>query len=313
MTVTFSRIDADFVSSGTRCAAWLYRPHDVARPPVVIMAHGFGAERTFRLPIFAERFAAAGLAVLLFDYRAFGASDGQPRNLVSPRRHLQDWTAALAAVRHRGDLDVARIALWGTSFSGGHVIVLASRDPAIAAIVSQVPFVDPIASARQLGVGFSLRSLAAGFRDGLRAITGRPPYFIPIYGDPGTLACLASADAAEGYRAMMPPGTDWQNSCPARCLLSTLFYRPRSAASRVHCPALVFAAEKDTLSPADAVRKTALRMPAATLLTLPGGHFSVYDGQAMETVVAAAIDFLKQHLADSQRTPHRAPCATWSA
>ena len=73
MAEDFTRTDVDFVSSGTRCAAWLYRPHGVARPPVVVMAHGFGAERTFGLPAFAGRFAAAGLAVLLFDYRGFGA------------------------------------------------------------------------------------------------------------------------------------------------------------------------------------------------------------------------------------------------
>ena len=87
MAEDFIRTDVDFVSSGTRCAAWLYRPRGVARPPVVVMAHGFGAERTFGLPAFAGRFAAAGLAALLFDYRGFGQSDGEPRNLVSPRRH----------------------------------------------------------------------------------------------------------------------------------------------------------------------------------------------------------------------------------
>ena len=131
MAEDFTRTDVDFVSSGTRCAAWLYRPRGVARPPVVIMAHGFGAERTFGLPAFAERFAAAGLATLLFDYRGFGQSDGQPRNLVSPRRHVQDWKAAIAAARRLPEVDTDRIALWGTSYSGGHVIVAASEDPAI--------------------------------------------------------------------------------------------------------------------------------------------------------------------------------------
>ena len=100
MAEDFTRTDVDFVSSGARCAAWLYRPCGVVRPPVVIMAHGFGAERTFGLPAFAERFAAAGLATLLFDYRGFGGSDGQPRNLISPRRHVQDWKAAIRAA-HR--------------------------------------------------------------------------------------------------------------------------------------------------------------------------------------------------------------------
>jgi uncharacterized protein len=297
MTQTSNRSNVEFLSSGTRCAAWLYRPEGAARPPVVIMAHGFGAERTFGLPVFAERFAAAGLATLLFDYRTFGTSDGQPRNLVSARRHLQDWRAAVAAVRRLHDLDTSRIALWGISYSGGHVIAVASEDPAIAAIVSHVPFVDPIATVRQLGTSFAIRAVGAGLRDWLRAITFRSPYYIPVYGEPGTLACLATADSAEGYRAMVPPDSDWQNACPARCLLSSLFYRPRSAAPRVRCPAFVILAEKDTLSPSGAIRKMVQRMPNATLLALPEGHFSIYGGATLETVAAADIDFLKRHLA----------------
>ena len=95
---------------------------------------------------------------------------------------------------------------------------------------------------------------------------------------------------------MVPPDSTWQNACPARCLVSIMFYRPRSVAARVRCPALVIVAEKDTLSPAGAVRKTAGRMPAATLLALPEGHFSVYQGTTFETVVAAEIDFLKRTL-----------------
>jgi pimeloyl-ACP methyl ester carboxylesterase len=267
----FTRTDVAFVSSGTRCAAWLYRPQGVAWPPVVVMAHGFGAERSFGLPQFAERFAAAGWAAFLFDYRTFGASDGQPRNLVSPR--------------------------WGTSLSGGHVLVLAAEDPGIATIVSQVPFVDPVASARQLGISYSIRACVAGLRDWLRAITFRRPYYVPVYGPPGTLACLATADAAEGYRAMVPPDSEWRNACPARCLLATLFYRPHSAAPRVRCPALLVVAEQDTLSPAWVVRQTAQAMPAATLLALPGGHFSVYQGPTLETVIAAEIDFLRKQFA----------------
>jgi fermentation-respiration switch protein FrsA (DUF1100 family) len=307
MTRNFNRTDVEFFSSGTRCAGWLYRPEEVPRPPIVIMAHGFGADKDFGLPAFAERFAAAGLATLLFDYRTFGASDGQPRNLVSPRRHVEDWRAAVSAARGLADADTDRIALWGTSLSGGHVIVLASEDPAIAAIVSQVPFVDPIATVQQLGARFVLRALAAGFRDWLRMITFRRPYYIPVYGDPGTLACLPTADAADGYRAMTPVDSDWRNACPARCLLSIPFYRPQSAASRVRCPALAIVAEKDSLIPASAIRKTFQGMPAATLLTVPDGHFSVYGGTTFETVVAAEIDFLRRSLAATGliKTPDR--------
>ena len=159
------RSSIDFVSRGSRCAAWLYLPRAVARPPVVIMAHGFGAERTFGLEPFAERFAQAGLATFLFDYRCFGDSEGEPRNWISPRRHLQDWEAALAHVKSLATIDPSRIALWGTSFSGGHVIVLAARHPEISAVVAQVPFADGLALLTSIPLKLMPRLGMAALRD----------------------------------------------------------------------------------------------------------------------------------------------------
>ena len=134
---TYVREDHHFKSGGKRCAAWLYLPHGKEKPPLVVMAHGFGAQRDFGLPPFAERFAQRGMAVFLFDYRGFGASEGEPRNLVNPWRHLRDWKAAVAYVRKLAQVDGGRVALWGSSYSGGHVMVTAARDGGIAAICAQ--------------------------------------------------------------------------------------------------------------------------------------------------------------------------------
>ena len=134
-----NRIETDFQSAGTRCAAWLFLPESGGAPgcpPIVVMAHGFGAQREMRLPDFAERFVSQGLAALVFDYRCFGDSDGEPRNLIDPRRHLEDWNAAIDHARALPDLDASRLALWGTSFSGGHVLAVGSRVSGISAIVS---------------------------------------------------------------------------------------------------------------------------------------------------------------------------------
>ncbi|MFB6143284.1 MAG: alpha/beta hydrolase [Halorientalis sp.] len=105
----------DFESEGTRCAGWLYEPQGVEDPPVVVMAHGFGGEREARLPAFAERFAAAGLAAFVFDYRGFGDSDGDPPHVVSGPRRVTDYEAALAHVRSLDGVDSDRVGLWGTS------------------------------------------------------------------------------------------------------------------------------------------------------------------------------------------------------
>ncbi len=100
------------------------------------------------LDAYAERFAAAGWSVLVFDYRHLGASGGEPRQILDIGRQRADWHAALAFARTLPEVDVNRIALWGSSFGGGHVLRVASEDTRIAAIVAQCPFTDGPASLR---------------------------------------------------------------------------------------------------------------------------------------------------------------------
>jgi pimeloyl-ACP methyl ester carboxylesterase len=308
--MTHLRTDSDFHSQGTRCAGWLYLPEGVTEPPVVIMAHGFAAERTFRLPAYAERFVDRGLAVLLFDYRNFGASDGEPRNLVSPRRHVQDWHAAIAHVRGLPNVRTGKIALWGSSFSGGHVTVVAARDGGIAAIVSQIPFVDGLSTLDTLGLQYTLKALTAGFRDLGRALTFRAPYYVPVVEDPERFGIMNRPDSKPGYLAIVPEESSWRNECPARIVLAASFYRPLSFAGRVTCPAFVLLAEKDTLIPARTVERLAARMPRAELVRVPLGHFDVYVGDAFEETANLEADFLERHLLGKDKTERHDPPET---
>src|SRR5213592_4230533 len=146
---TTTRLDVAFPSDSDECRAWLFMP-DAERPPLVILGHGLGATREYGLEPFAQRFADAGIAALAFTYRHFGDSGGQPRQLLDIKRQLGDWAAALAYARSLEGIDADRIALWGTSFGGGHVIEAAARDQVggrgkdrvsdLAAVVSQCPF-----------------------------------------------------------------------------------------------------------------------------------------------------------------------------
>ena len=90
------RIDVGFSSGAERCAAWLYPGRGAGRRPCVILAHGFGGVREARLDAYAERFAGAGVTALVFDYRHFGGSDGDPRQLIDIPRQLDDWRAAIS-------------------------------------------------------------------------------------------------------------------------------------------------------------------------------------------------------------------------
>ena len=120
-----TRTDIQFPSQGLACRGWFYSAGTDKLRPCIVMAHGFGGVKEMRLDAYAERFAAAGYHVLVFDYRHFGASDGEPRQILSIRRQHQDWRAALAHARSLPGVDAARIILWGTSFSGGHAAAVA--------------------------------------------------------------------------------------------------------------------------------------------------------------------------------------------
>src|SRR4051794_28738032 len=128
-SATRTRLDVAFPSSGDECRAWLFMP-DAERPPLVILGHGLGATREYGLEPYAERFADAGIAALAFTYRHFGDSGGRPRQLLDIERQLGDWAAALAYARSLDGIDHERIALWGTSFAGGHGIEAGAPDRA---------------------------------------------------------------------------------------------------------------------------------------------------------------------------------------
>jgi len=292
---SFSRSDVSFASGGARCAAWLYRP--AGPPPLacVVMGHGFGGTREVRLDAYAERFAAAGFAALVFDYRHFGASEGEPRQLLDVAKQLGDWRAAIAWARAQPELDPARVAIWGTSFGGGHVISLGAEDAQLAAIVAQVPFCDPRAVAAPKWQ--MLRLAAAGLRDTWRGRRGRPPFEIPIVGPPGSLAALTTPDSMPGYLALLPPGTLWRNAVAARVVLQLPRYRPAAKAAQIRSPLLVCVADQDALAPPGPAIEVAARASRGTVKHYACQHFEIYLGALFERTVADQTAFLTEHLA----------------
>lgn len=136
-----ARQDVDFAVHGSRVRGWYWPGPAGRRAPAVLMAHGFSAVKEQGLAPFAEAFAAAGLAVLVIDFRCLGASEGEPRGLVDPQMQQDDLRAALGWLAARPDVDPARLGLWGTSYSGGHALFLGALDPRVKAVVAQVPAV----------------------------------------------------------------------------------------------------------------------------------------------------------------------------
>jgi pimeloyl-ACP methyl ester carboxylesterase len=290
------REDVWFNSGNERISAWLYRPAGNGDTPLLVMAHGLGAVRTMRLDVYAERFSAAGYACLVFDYRNFGDSEGQPRQLLDIGRQLQDWTAAVAYARTLSGIDYDRIGLWGTSFSGGHVIATAARLPGIAAVVSQCPFTDSIASFATLSPLISARITALAIRDLVAARFGRPPIMVPTVGHPGEVALMNAPDAYPGFLRLVPDGVSVQNEVAARIGVKILPYRPGRLAAKVSCPILFCVCESDSVAPSGPTRRYAAGAPRGEVKLYPEGHFDIYVGDAFERVIADQLVFLDKSL-----------------
>lgn len=287
--VSFPAVD------GSPLAAWRYDPGTGAHP-MVVLGHGFGGTRHARLDAFAERFAAAGLGVLVFDYRHFGDSGGEPRQLLDIGRQLDDWRSAIAYARSLPEVDATRIGLWGSSFGGGHVVRIASEDPTLGAAIAQVPFASGPATLRAVGAAAAGRLTIAALRDLVAAARRREPFRIPLVGPPGSLAAMTTPDAEAGYRAMIPEDVEFREDVAARIFLRVPTYRPVARARRVACPLLVCVATDDALTPAGAAARVARRAPQGQVRHYPIGHFDVYVAPWFDAVVDDQVTFLRETL-----------------
>jgi uncharacterized protein len=290
------REDVQYRSDGELIRAWLYRPPGSGPVPLLVMAHGLGAVRGMRLDAYAERFSAAGYACLVFDYRNFGDSEGTPRQVLDVGLQLADWAAAVAYARTLHGIDHNRIALWGTSFGGGHVIATAARLPGIAAVVAQCPFTDGIASARTLSPWIFSRVGSLAARDLVASRLGKPPVMVATVGRPGEVALMNAPDAYSGYLKLVPEGVDVPHEVAGRIALKIMTYRPGRLTSKITCPILFCVCEADSVAPAAATLRYARKAPRGEIKLYPEGHFAIYVDEAFERAVADQIAFLDKHL-----------------
>ena len=289
------RVDVRIPSHGEELAAYLYRPSGGDDPvPCVVMAHGFSATRDDGLPDYAEAFADAGFAVLLFDYRHFGASTGLPRQLLDIGRQQDDYRAAVQWARHADGIDPDRIALWGSSFSGGHVLTVAVADPRIAAVIAQAPYTDSIPVIRRMSVRNLVPAAVAALRDAAGAVLGREPVLMPAAGPPGSFAALTEPDALTGFQAIIGPESLWRNEVAARLMLTLPFFRPVRLAARLTMPVLLCVCDADTTTPPSSTITVGRRAPRAELRHYPYGHFAIYTDPQVKI---DQVDFLRRVLA----------------
>jgi uncharacterized protein len=302
------RQKVSFPSGTASCAGYLLRPESRAdtgsRLPCVVLAHGFSGTMDRLLP-HAERFAAGGIAALVFDYRSFGESGGEPRQVVDIPGQHQDIRAAVAWARERDDLDPDRVALWGNSLGGAHVISVAADDPRIVAVVAQIPF-NGFPRNNNRSAAASLRLLAAILWDALRGRVGASPAYIPMIGRPGQVAAVSTTEAQRHLATLAGDGgeTLWRNQIAPRGLLQMARYRPALDAARLQAPLLVCVAVEDTETPETMSRELADKAPHGTLRRYPGTHFDFYtDPSLRDQALADQLRFLREHLQAGHRVP----------
>jgi hypothetical protein len=290
-----------FPSQSATCAGYFFLHQPEAAPPFelvpcVVLAQGFSGTQD-RLFDVADRFREAGFAALTFDYRSFGESSGEPRQVVSVAGQLQDIRAAVAFARRAPNVDPERIALWGNSLGGAHVIVAAADDPRIGAVIAQMPFNGFPSKVEGRSSADTRRLLAAILRDAVRGWLGMSPFYVPMIAGPGQVAVTSTAVAQAYLEVLAGQSVTWRNQVAPRGLLEMMRYRPERWAGRMTRPLLVCAAESDEATPLERVRRLASAAPRATLRTYAGTHFEFYrDPVVRKRVVDDQVEFLRSHL-----------------
>jgi fermentation-respiration switch protein FrsA (DUF1100 family) len=299
--------DVAFDAEGVTLRGWLYRPTSGRTlVPVVVMAHGYNCLKEFYLDKYAEAIAAAGHCVVAYDHRNFGDSDGEPRQELDPWMQVRDYRHAITFAQTLDGVDPERIGIWGTSYAGGHVLVVAAIDRRVKCVVAQVPTISGWESTLRRTPPQALADQRAAFdADRHERFRGGAPKMVPMVIEPteAALASHASSDAWAFFNGRLSSSEDqwrfakWRNEITLRSLELYSEYEPGSFVERIApTPLLIVAGDNDVVCPTDLTLGAFNRARDPKRLELyPGGHFSAYTDQ-FERASNAACRWFSEHL-----------------
>ncbi len=281
------RQDIAFQANGVELAGWFYPGLTDAAAPVVVMSHGLSAIRRMNLDAVARDLNAAGLAVLLYDHRGFGDSGGLPRQEADPWAQVRDMRDAISLAMTLPGVDPERVGIWGTSFSGGHVLTVAALDRRVKAVVAQVPFTHGEATFGSWVPEKARARLLKRFTDDRAArYGGAAPEVVP--------AAIEGTETAEWVAETDVEGR-YVNALTLRSLEMLREYEPHSFVSRIApTPLLMIIADRDTQTPtAGQVETFQKAQQPKELLRLDCRHYDPYSSHRNAATAAARDWFVR--------------------
>ncbi len=292
------RQDVTFKVDGLTLSGWLYLPKDTAKPvPCIVLNSGFCGTKDILLEKYALRFVEAGCTALTFDYRYFGHSQGEPRQIYSISKQLEDNRAAIKFVRTKNEIDAEKIFIWGTSSSGNYGIMIAAEDKRIAGVIGQTPALDHQAEGKMIlkreGMGWFLKLILHAQKDKFRSRFSLSSHTFPAVGKPSTTAMLIAPGFFEGYQKIAKGSKTFKNEVCARIMLA--FDEPNlfKSAEEVSCPVLFHLCEGDKLTLPDSYKKIEKILgEKVKFIKYPIGHFDIYFGEYFEKSIVEQISFI---------------------
>lgn len=300
------RIDVEFQSEGVTCRGWLFTGDDESPRPTVVLAGGWCYVREIVMPAYAQRFAAAGVNALVFDYRNLGVSDGDDRQHLDPWAQVRDYQNAISFLERHPSVDAQRIGAWGISYSGGHALILAANDPRVKSIVSQIPVIDGFENMRRVHGTMGYRALwelilqdrklryeSPGSRLYLPHATEKWAEECSAWPFPETVRTFLAIQAAEAPL--------YQNKSSVESVDLLLNYDVGPFVKRIyHTPTLMVVAQQDdlTLWDLEIAAFNAIPAPRKKLEILPHtSHMTMYsDNSKIEKAAALACEWFCETL-----------------
>ena len=257
--------------------------------PMIIMAHGLGGDKSCALDLYINFYTEKGYSVCCFDHRGFGDSTGKYKNLVDKNSQILDWKTVINYLKKEFNLTEGDLILWGYSFSGAHVLTLAS-EMNYQAVIANFPHVDGMASVIKYPPLYLIPAVCLAATDLVFGLFGRTKNMKVV--SRNRFAVLSGKDSYEGYHSLIPPDQYWDNEVPARIMATIGLYRPIAVAHRIQCPTLIIGAKNDSLIPITSTRKTAQKSKNIQYVEESCGHFELFHRGVMTNIQKQHIEFL---------------------